>query len=316
MRKIVNIIVFTIAGIACVLGLVFSVSFDDASKVTYFAANKVKESNPEMIKDVKSLKVETLPDFVKKYDAQINESNAELKKESLQRDIFYTYITSLKEIKDNQGKFDAYVAAFPEYSAKLFKEAKNSAYYTDGFAKIKTIQDLPAYIKTLESDYTVLKQEYLLQNENIKAATSVLNKIQEINSFNSKNKKELDLKSYIVSISDYTTQSFYIDYSIYFSYIVFFLTLGLLVVFFIYQMVKNFKSNIGGILGLLAIVIVAVIGYFVSSGELTDKAVELQVSSSLMKWVGSGLIVFYVIFFGTLLMIVGSMIMNTIKKYR
>jgi hypothetical protein len=269
-----------------------------------------------MIKDVTSLKIETLPDFVKKYETQLTETTANLKKESLQRDIFYTYITSLKEIKDNQEAFDAYVSAFPQYSSKLFKEAKNSTYYTDGFAKIKTIQDLPVYIKTLETEYTVVKQEYLIKNDNLKAAQSILNKVQEINSFNSKNKKEIDLKAYIVDIKDFTTQSIYINYAIYFSYIVFFLTLALLVVFFIYQMVKNFKSSIGGILGIVAILIIAIIGYFVSSGELTEKAIELEVSSSQMQWIGSGLIVFYVLFFGTLLMIVGSMIMNTIKKYR
>jgi len=316
MRKIVNIIVFTIAGLACILGLVFSAGFNDDTKVAFFAANKVKESNPEMIKDVTSLKVETLPDFVKKYETQLNETNNNLKKESLQRDIFYTYITSLKEIKDNQESFDKYVAAFPEYSAKLFKEAKNSAYYTDGFAKIKTIQELPAYIKTLENDYTVVKQEYLIKNENYKAAQTILNKVQEINSFNSKNKKEIDLKTYIVDIKAFTTQSIYINYAIYFSYIIFFLTLGLLVIFFIYQIIKNFKSSIGGILGIAAILVIAIIGYFVSSGELTEKAIELEVTSSQMQWIGSGLIVFYVLFFGTLLMIVGSMIMNTIKKYR
>jgi hypothetical protein len=316
MRKIINLVIFTIAGAACILGLVFAAGFNDDSKEAYFAANKVNESNPEMIKDVKSLKVETLPDFVKKYEDQINKTNAELKIESLQRDIFFTYITSLNEVKDKQANFDTYVTNYPQYSSKLFKDAKNPQYYTDGFAKVKNIEDLQKYIKTLEADYAVVKQDYLSKNENIKAASSILNKISEINSVNSKNKKEIDLKAYVVSINDYTQQSIYINYAIYLSYVIFFLTLGLLLVFFIYQMIKNFKSSIGGILGLVAISIVAIIGYFASSGDLTDKAIELQISSTEMKWVGSGLVVFYVIFFGTLLMIVGSMIMNTIKKYR
>lgn len=81
-------------------------------------------------------------------------------------------------------------------------------------------------------------------------------------------------------------------------------------------MTKNFKSSVGGLLGFAAIIVVAIIGYFVSSGELTEKAIDLQISSSTMKWIGSGLIVFYVLFFGTILMILGTMLMNTIKKYR
>lgn len=316
MRKIVNIIIFTIAGIACILGLVFSGTFDDKSQDKYFAVNKVSEEYPQMITDLTATTVQTLPAFVEKYQDLINKKNQELKDQQLQKDIFYTYCVNLKEIGNDQAKLDEFINKYPNYSAKLFKEAKNPQYYTEGFGKVKTIADLNDYIKGLDADYVVVKQDYLLEQDHIKAATSLLKITDEINSTNSKNKKEMDLTSLVESVKDYSSQTNYIDYALYLSYIVFFITIGFLVFFFGYHLIKNFKSSVGGLLGFALILVVAIIGYFVSSGELTQKAIELQVTSSQMKWIGSGLIIFYVIFFGTILMIVGSMLMNLIKKYR
>lgn len=315
MKKIVNIIIFTIAGIACVLGVIFSTSFDDKQQDKYFAVNKVKEEYPQMISDLTALKVETLPDFVKKYQDLIGKRSAELKNDQLQKDIFYTYYVNLKEI-DDQAKFDEFVKSFPEYSAKLFKEAKNPQYYTEGFAKVKSFNDLPAYLKTIEADYNVVKQAYLLQNDHLKSANELLKLADEINALRSKEKKEIDLTNLINSVDGFSVQTNYIDYSMYLSYVIFFLTIGSLAFFLVYHMAKSFKSSVGGLLGFGFIFIVAIIGYFLSSGELTDKAIELQVTSTQMKWIGSGLIIFYVIFFGTILMIVGSMVMNLVKKYR
>lgn len=316
MRKIVNIVIFSIAGIACILGLVFSAGFDDKSKDKYFAVNKVNEEYPQMTKDLTALTVESLPDYVKKYQDLINSKNTELKESQLQKDIFYTYYLNLKEVGNDQEKFDAFVKEFPNYSSKLFAKATNPQYYTDGFGKVKSVNDLPDYMKTLESEYNVVKQEYLLKNDHLKSATDLLKLVDEINSTHSKNKKEIDLKNLKEAVQDYSTQTTYINIALYLSYFVFFITLGFLAFFFIYHMAKNFKSSIGGLLGLALIVVIAIIGYFVSSGDLTEKAVELQISSSLMKWIGSGLIVFYVLFFGTFLIIAGTMLMNTIKKYR
>lgn len=316
MRKIVNIVIFTIAGLSCILGLVFSGTFDDKSQDKYFAVNKVSEEYPQMVTDLTATTVQTLPAFVEKYQDLINKNNVELKEQQLQKDIFYTYCVNLKEIGDDQAKFDEFVSKYPSYSAKLFKDSKNPQYYTEGFAKVKTIADLNEYIKVLDADYAAVKQEYLLKQDHLKAATDLLKLADEINATNSKNKKEIDLTNLVDSVKGYSTQTNYIDYALYFAYIVFFITIGFLLFFFVYHMAKNFKSSVGGLLGFALILVVAIIGYFVSSGELTEKAMELQVTSSQMKWIGSGLIIFYVIFFGTILMIVGSMIMNLVKKYR
>lgn len=316
MRKIVNIIIFTVAGIACVLGLVFSAGFDDKSKAQYFAVNKVNEEYPQMITDLSATTVESLPDYVKKYQDFISQKNTELKDQQLQKDIFYTYCVNLKEIGQDQAKFDAFVSDFSSYSAKLFKEAKNPQYYTDGFAQVKSLNDLTEYIQTIESDYAVVKQDFLLQNDQLKAANELLKLVDEVNAIHSKTKKEMDLSTLKDNVKSYSSQTNYINSALYLFYIIFFITIGLLLFFFIYHMTKNFKSSVGGLLGFAAIIIVAIIGYFVSSGDLTEKAMDLQISSSSMKWIGSGLIVFYVLFFGTILMILGTMLINTIKKYR
>lgn len=316
MRKIVNIIIFTVAGIACVLGLVFSAGFDDKSKAQYFAVNKVNEEYPQMITDLTATNVESLPEYVTKYQDFIGQENIVLKDQQLQKDIFYTYYINLKEIGEDQARFDAFVAEFPKYSAKLFKNAKNAQYYTEGFAKVKTLSDLSSYIQTIEADYNIVKQEFLVKNDHLKAANEMLKMVDEVNAIHSKTKKEIDLTTLKDTVKGYSSQTTYLNSALLMFYIIFFSTIALLVFFFIYHMTKNFKSSIGGILGFAAIILVAIIGYFISSGELTEKAMLLQISSSTMKWIGSGLIVFYVLFFGTFLLIAGTMLMNTIKKYR
>lgn len=316
MRKIVNITVFAIAGIACILALVFSSGFDDKSKEKYFATSHVKEASPEMLSDLADATVQTLPDFIKKYQDLINTKNTENSKLQLQKEIFYTFIASLKDIDVDQAKFDAYKADFPSFSSKLNAEDVTSKKYTDEFLKVKSIDELPIFITNLENDYAIVKQEYLVSSNQIKAMGFVLKDVSTIDAIVSKNKKEIDFKSFQIAIKDYQSQETLLNLTMTASYIIFFITIGLLLVFSIYQIVKNFKSSMVGIFGVLVLVVVAIIGYFVSPDQLTASAIKMQTTPSEMKWIGAGLIVFYFVFFGTILAIIGSLVMNTIKKYR
>lgn len=316
MRKIVNITVFAIAGIACILALVFSSGFDDKSKEKYFATGQVKEASPEMLSDLANATVQTLPDFIKKYQDVTSTKTTENSNLQLQKEILYTYITSLKEIGENQEKFDAYLSEFPSFAAKLNEEDPSIKKHTDALSKVKTISALPNYISNLESDYAILKQDYLVSSDQIKAMASILKEVSTIDAIISKNKKEIDLKSFQIDIKGYQSQATTLNFALVAAYIVFFITIGLLIVFSIYQISKNLKSSLGAIFGVLVLVIVAIIGYFVSPDQLTDTAIKMQTSPNEMKWIGAGLIVFYFVFFGTILAIVGSFVMNTVKKFR
>jgi uncharacterized protein (DUF885 family) len=316
MRKIVNITVFAIAGIACILALVFSSGFDDKSKEKYFATSHVKEASPEMLSDLADATVQTLPDFIKKYQDLIITKTTENSKIQLQKEILYTFIASLKDLDDDQAKFDVYKAEFPSFSSKLNAEDVTSKKYTDEFSKVKTLEDLPNYITNLENDYAFIKQDYLVSSNQIKAMGFILKDVSTIDAIVSKNKKEIDLKSFQIAIKDYQKQETVLNFAMTASYIVFFITIGLLLVFSIYQIVKNFKSSMGAIFGVLILVVVAIIGYFVSPDQLTDTAIKMQTTPNEMKWIGAGLIVFYFVFFGTILAIIGSLVMNTVKKYR
>lgn len=316
MRKIINITIFAIAGIACIFALVFSSGFDDKSKEKYFATSQVKEAAPEMLSDLADATVETLPDFIKKYQDVANSKSTENKKIQLHKELFYTYIVSLKDIGDNQSNFDTYVADFPSYSAKFIAEDVNAKEYMDGFTNIKSMSDLPQYITSLEDSYAIIKQDYLLTTFKIKAINSILEEVIKINSIVSKNKKEIDLKDFQKANKDYQTQESTLNVAMIGSYIIFFITIGLLLFFSVYQIAKNLKSSLGVVLGVLLLAIVAIIGCFVSSGELTEIAAKLQTTPAEMKWIGSSLIVFYFVFFGTILAIIGSLVMNTIKKIK
>ncbi len=316
MRKIVNITVFAIAGIACILALVFSSGFDDKSKEKYFATSHVKEASPEMLSDLASATVQTLPDFIKKYQDLINTKNTENTTLQTQKEILYTFIASLKDIDEDQAKFDAFKAEFTSFSSKLNAEDPTSKKYTDQFSNVKTVNDLPNYITNLDNDYSIIKQEYLVSSNQIKAMGFILKDVSTIDAIISKNKKEMDLKSFQIAIKDYQKQETVLNFTMSASYVIFFITIGLLVIFSIYQIVKNFKSSMGAIFGVLLLVVVAIIGYFVSPDQLTETAIKMQTTPNEMKWIGAGLIVFYFVFFGTILAIIGSLVMNTIKKYR
>ena len=316
MRKIVNITIFAIAGVACILAVVFSSGFDDKSKDKYFATSHVKEASPEMLSDLANATVQTLPDFIKKYTDITDKKSTENKNLQVQKEILFTYIASLKEIDDDQTKFDNYVADFPSFAAQLNAEDQTSKSYTDDFLKIKSTTDLPSYIQKLENDYSFIKQDYLVVANQIKAMKFVIEEMNKINAIVSLNKKEIDLQNFQLAIKDYQKQETTLNFAMIAAYIVFFITIGLLVVFSIYQITKSLKSSIGAIFGVLLLIVVAIIGYFVSSDTLTETAVKMQTSPSEMKWIGAGLIVFYFVFFGTILAIIGSFVMNTIKKYR
>lgn len=316
MKKIVNIIIFTIAGIACLFALIFSFNFDDKSTANYNATGQVKAVAPEMLEELSAANVDNLQEFITKYQSQIEGRNKLNKEVQNKKEILYTFITSLKEIGKDQERFDQYKANFASYSARLIAEEPTAQSYVEKFNKVENLDKLQTYISDLEDEYAVIKQDYLVEVENIKALNFLLEQVSHIDANISVQKKEVELKELQANVSSFKAGAVQLNLAIYGFYIIFFITVGLLIFFAAYQIIKNIKSSVGVLLGIALLVIVAIIGYFVSTDQLTDVAIKLQTSPNEMKWVGAGIILFYVIFFGAIAAVIGSLIMNFVKKYR
>ena len=316
MKKIVNIIIFTIAGIACLFALIFSFSFDEKSAANYNATGQVKAVAPEMLKELSATNVDNLQEFITKYQSQVEERNKLNRELQNKKEILYTFITSLKEIDKDQANFDQYKTDFASYSARLIAEEPTAQSYIEKFNKVDNLDKLNSYVLDLENEYAVIKQDYLVEVENIKALNFLLEQVSHIDANISVQKKEVDLKELQDNISDFQTGAVQLNVAIYGFYIIFFITVGLLAFFAIFHLVKNFKSSIGVLLGIALLIVVTIIGYFISTDQLTDVAIKLQISPNEMKWVGAGIILFYFIFFGAIAAVIGSLIMNFVKKYR
>ncbi|HPB57037.1 MAG TPA: hypothetical protein PLL49_00830 [Bacteroidales bacterium] len=316
MKKIVNIIIFTIAGIACLFALIFSFNFDEKSMANYKATGQVKAAAPEMLEELSAANVDNLQEFITKYQSQIEERSKLNKEAQNKKEILYTFITSLKEIGKDQEKFDQYKVDFAFYSARLIAEEPTAQSYVEKFNKVENLDKLQGYILELEDEYAVIKQDYLIEVENIKALNFLLEQVSHIDANISVQKKEVELKDLQDNVSSFKAGAVQLNIAIYGFYIIFFITVGLLAFFAIFHLVKNFKSSVGVLLGVALLIVVAIIGYFVSTDQLTDVAIKLQTSPNEMKWVGAGIILFYVIFFGAIAAVIGSLIMNFVKKYR
>ena len=316
MKKIVNIIIFTIAGIACLFALIFSFSFDEKSAANYNATGQVKAVAPEMLKELSATNVDNLQEFITKYQSQVEERNKLNRELQNKKEILYTFITSLKEIDKDQANFDQYKTDFASYSARLIAEEPTAQSYIEKFNKVDNLDKLNSYVLDLENEYAVIKQDYLVEVENIKALNFLLEQVSHIDANISVQKKEVDLKELQDNISDFQTGAVQLNVAIYGFYIIFFITVGLLAFFAIFHLVKNFKSSIGVLLGIALLIVVTIIGYFISTDQLTDVAIKLQISPNEMKWVGAGIILFYFIFFGAIAAVIGSIIVNLVKKYR
>ena len=100
MKKIVNIIIFTIAGIACLFALIFSFNFDEKSAASYNATGQVKAVAPEMLEELSTANADNLQEFITKYQSQIEERN-KINRELQNKKRFS--ILLLLPLKDREG---------------------------------------------------------------------------------------------------------------------------------------------------------------------------------------------------------------------
>lgn len=311
-NKIVKIIIFAVAGIGCLFSLWFAMSFDDNRKDLYYEIGTMKDNNPQVIDDFKTVTLDQLPGFVEKNNNTLDELNANLKAEQLQKDIFYTFLVQLKDL--TAENFDEYKAGFAQSSAILFAKADQSANFIDGFNKVTKYENLAGYIRSLEAEYNTVKQNYLLQKEYVAAFGKFNARAKTITEVVSDSKRDHDFEQLKSDASKVTTETVTINAATIFFYIVLIMAIVLTVAFMLYQLATNIKTSYKALLAVLAIVVVFIIGYIGSSGELTASAIKEGLSSSDVKMIGAGAITFYVLLFGAIASIFLSFFINRFKK--
>ncbi|MCL2435466.1 MAG: hypothetical protein FWD09_04920, partial [Lentimicrobiaceae bacterium] len=71
MRKIINITIFAIAGLAVLLAALFGTGFNQEAKDKFKNIVEVRANNPQMLIDLENATIETLPDFIAKYETEL-----------------------------------------------------------------------------------------------------------------------------------------------------------------------------------------------------------------------------------------------------
>ena len=314
MRKIINIIIFAIAGLAALLAVLFGVGFNQDTSDKFANAVEVKANNPQMLLDLTNATIETLPDFVTKYEEDLTSRNAELKKEKLQCNIFYTFIYNLEEIVD-QETFEIFKAKFSEYSKSMFLLADNKEAFINEFNKVNNYTEFQNYYTKLKADYNNVRQNYLINASAVKAEMSILKQAGDINAAISITKKQFDLNELQKNIKSYKSESTQFNITMNIFYLLFFVTFAAMIVFLLWGVIGNIKSNLGLLAGVGLMVLVLIIGFIFSSPDITPAAIKVAFTGN-MKWIGAGLFTFYCMFFGTIAVILLSIILNAIKKAR
>ena len=311
-KKLINIIIFLIAGIGCLLALWFSLSFDEKRKDLYYEINTIKGKNPQMITDIKAVTLATLPGFVAAKTDEYKNLAKDLKAKQLQRDIFYTYIVELKDL--DEADFAEYQAQFSKRAAVLFAQSERKDNFVKGFNQVKNYASLYPYILSLENEYDVVKQSYLQEKNYERSFANLLKRVSNINDVVSESKKTADLSTLQNDIKSSTKEGSILNVSVSFVYIVFILAIALVVLFSLISVVMSIKSSYQILLWIALLVVVFVVGYFVSSSDLSKSAVAMGHSAGEVKWIGAGVITFYVLFIGSILSILISPFINKFKK--
>lgn len=312
-NRIINIVIFSVAILACIVAIAFSFfSFDAEKKDSYIQVREIQAKTPEMVSDFENAKPETLPDVIDKYQQEMQKRSDTLKVVQLEKDILYTYLQDLKNL--DEKTFEAYKANFPARSEALFAKSQYKQHYVDGFNGVKTYKDLEGYVDKMNDEYAKIKQDYLVERNYIKAANSLINKGIAIRDNASASKKEAELASLQADLKSFgksaSLQNFFII-------LVYILGLGaafLMVFFLVKNMVTDFKSSYKILVGLLFLVVVFFIGYLIGSPTLSPSAIKAGMSSSGYKMVNAATFTVYICLLVAIVSIFATLIMNAVKN--
>ncbi len=315
-NRIINIVIFAVAILACIVAIVFSFfSFDADKKDNYIQAQEVKAQSPQMVADFETATLETLPTVIEKYQKETQDRKENLKSVQMEKDILYTYLQDLKNI-DSEEKFEAYKANFPARSEALFvkcaPETKKKC--VDGFNGMKSFKDLEKYVEAVNEDYSAVKQAYLVENSYIKSANSLIGRADGINTTASASKKAADFETFQSDLKSFGKSASLQNFFILLTYCLLLGAAALMVFFLVANMVTNFKTSYKILLGLVLLIVVFFIGYAVGTPTLSPSAIKAGMTGSGYKMVNAAVFTVYSCLFGAILAIIVSLIMNAVKN--
>ena len=312
MKNIVKIIIFIVAIIAVMLAVWFAIVFSQDQMDKYNEVLIVNENNPEMIAAFEATTIENLPEFVSQYRTDGQNLADELKAKQLQKDILYTYITELGE--QTAETFSKYQDKFPSHAQALFAKATDAQAYIDGFNGVADFSQLSAYINKLDEQYSVLKQDYIQHKKYYNAYNSFVNQADAVDQNVSETKRTEDLNLLKSNVKHYLFNGKLLNVLMSFTYVLFIITLALLLFFAVKAIFTNGKSSMKTLIILAVFAIVVLVGYLLASPELTESAIRMQLTPANVKWIVAGMFVFYVAFFGAIIAVLYAVINGLIKN--
>ena len=312
MKNIVKIIIFVVAIVAVLLAVWFAGVFDQDKLDKYNEVMIVNQNNPEMVAAFEATTPESLPDFVDQYRSEGMTLAEGLKAQQIQKDILYTYIVELEEL--TAETFPEYQANFANHSKALFAKADDAQTYIDGFNAVADFDHLSNYISKLDDQYAVMKQAFIEKKSYNKAYNSLVNQADAVNQIVSENKKAEDLATLKSDVKQYISNGKMLNVIMALSYTLFFVTILLLVVFALKAIFTNIKSSTKTLVVLVVFALVILLGYLLASSELTPSAVKMQLAPYQVKWIGAGMFVFYIAFFGAICAVIYAAISGAIKN--
>ncbi len=311
MKKIINIIIFSVAGLACLMALIFVGIYQD-DKTMFDEVSLVRERTPQAVDDLLAVTHETLPQYIATYQETASKEAIALKEKQFPKDILYTYISNLKEI--TAESFPEFKSNFPHYADVLFAKSDQKQKYIDGFNKVNDFKELSAYITTLNKEYAPIKQEYIKDKEYLKALNAVVGRAQIITETVSQNKQISQIEELQELIKSASKSGNILNFAVMFFYVIIFAAILLTILFAIFQIFANIKTSYQVFIGIGIMAILLLVAYFVSPSELTPSAIKMQHTPSEMKFIGAGVVTFYVVFLGAILSILVTGVINMFKK--
>ena len=311
-RRIVNIVIFAIAAIACVLAIVYAAMFDSDKINQYKAVGVLHDNNKELLADLSATTPETLPAYVEKCQTVSAELDGELRSEKKAKENFYDYLSTLKAL--NADNFDGFKAGYPANVKSLLDQFDTEGKYVEEFNKVSDYKGLTKYLVSLEQEYNGVRQAYLQKEayrNSLKVVQDATTSISELNSAELKANQLADFQSFVrkaqVSSNKLLNSSFTLFY------IMLFFAIAALLFFAIMRIAKNLKNSYKALVAIVGLVVLFVICFLCASPALDDVFIKLQIAPETARLIEAAVYFTYVVFFAAIVTIIAAPIISAIR---
>ena len=311
-RRIVNIVIFAIAAVACILAIIYAAMFDSEKINQYKAVGVLHDNNPELLSDLSATTPETLPAYVEKCQTVASELDGELRSEKKAKENFYDYLSTLKAL--NADNFDGFKAGYPANVKSLLDQFDTEGKYVEQFGKVADYKGLTNYLVDLEQEYNGVRQAYL-QKEAYRNALKVVQDattgIAELNSAELKATQLTDFQGFVKKSQVASNRLLNSSFTLF--YIMLFFAIAALLFFAIMRIVKNLKTSYKALVAIVALVVLFIICYLCASPILDDVFIKLQIAPETARLIEAAVYFTYVVFFAAIVTIIAAPIISAIR---